>query len=319
MPTRRQVLLLGAGAFVVGMAPFLGRRRSRLHRRSVPCMGTVAEIGVVHPDTGYAHAAMEAAMAELRRVERTMTRFRNDSEVGQVNLGAGTEAVPVSTETGHVVGEALHWARVSDGAFDPCLGRAVALWAVGKRDEPPPRDRVRDLAGRHFWDSVEVGRWRGRPAIRLHDRDAALDLGGIAKGFGVDRAVAALRSWGITRGLVNVGGDLYAMGTAPDHGLWRVGIRDPDNPRALRETLEVEEAAVATSGDYQEFFEHEGIRYHHLLDPATAAPVRSPARSLTVVAGDCMTADAAATAAFGMAPGRRAELDIRARREFRFV
>jgi len=300
LPGRREFLALGAGAFVVAALPLVGRRSPSLARRSVPSMGTVAELGVVHRDRAWAHGAMEAAATELRRVEAAMTRFRTDSEVGRVNLEAGAEGVPVSAETARVVTEALRWAEATGGIFDPSLGRAVALWDVGRRSTPPGSEGIRALAGRSFHRTVEVERWRGGWAIRLGDPDAALDLGGIAKGFGVDRAVAALRDWGVTRGLVNVGGDLYALGTSPDGVPWRVGVRDPDHPDRLRGTLEVEDAAVATSGDYQEYFEHDGTRYHHLLDPTTAAPSRSGARSVTVIAPDCMTADAAATAVFGM-------------------
>ena len=307
LPGRREFLALGAGAFVVAALPLVGRRSPSLVRRSVPSMGTVAELGVVHRDRAWAHGAMEAAIGELHRVEAAMTRFRADSEVGRVNLGAGAEGVPVSAETARVVTEALRWAEATGGIFDPSLGRAVALWDVGRRTAPPGSEQVRALAGRSFHRKVEVERWRGGWAIRLGDPDAALDLGGIAKGFGVDRAVAALRNWGVTRGLVNAGGDLYALGTSPDGGPWRVGIRDPDHPNRLKGTLEVEDAAVATSGDYQEYFEHGGVRYHHLLDPTTGAPSRRGARSVTVIARDCMTADAAATATFGMGQeeGRR--------------
>lgn len=299
MPTRREVLGLGVGAFVVASVPLLGRRAPRLVRRSAPVMGTVADLAVVHRDEHYAHGAIEAALAELRAVEWAMTRFRSDSEVGRVNGAAGREGVAVSAGTARVVTTALAWAEASGGVFDPSMGRAVALWDVGRRTEPPPAGEVRALAGRGFFRKVDVDRWRGEAVIRLEDPDAALDLGGIAKGFGVDRAVAVLRDWGVAHALVNVGGDLYALGASPGGGPWRVGVRDPGSPRAIKEILEVEDAAVATSGDYEEFFEHEGARYHHLVDPVTAAPVRSEVRSVTVVAADCMTADAAATAVFG--------------------
>lgn len=310
MPSRREFLALGVGALAVAAVPLAGRRAPQLVRRKVPCMGTLAEVGVVHRNERYAHAALDAALAELHRVEAAMTRFRPDSEVGRVNLDAGGGASAVSGETARVVEAALRWAEASGGSFDPSIGRAVALWDVGHRSEPPTDAEVRELAGRRFHRSVEVGRREGRPAIHLHDRDAALDLGGIAKGYGVDRAVAALRDWGITRGLVNVGGDLYALGTSPEGDPWRVGVRDPTDSARLREVLDAEDVAVATSGDYEAFFEHEGIRYHHLLDPATAAPRTTESRSVTVVASDCMRADAATTALFGMEP-RTAERVLR--------
>jgi len=140
--------------------------------------------------------------------------------------------------------------------------------------------------------------------VSFDDPAIALDLGGIAKGHGVDRAAEALRAHGIDRGLVNVGGDLVAIGESEDGDPWRVGVRAPDDPTGLERTLEVVDAAVATSGDYERMFHHGGEQYHHLLDPATAAPRRSTTHSVTVIADTCMTADAAATAAFGMSPER---------------
>ncbi len=316
-PTRREFVALGVGAFVVAALPLAGRRPLRLVRRRAPSMGTVAELGVVHRDPTYAQGALGAALDELWRVEAAMTRFRADSEVGRINGAAGRDPVVVSEDTARVVLEALRWAEASDGAFDPSIGRAVALWNVGERVAPPDGDEVGALAGRGLYRSVVVDRRRGRSVVRLEDRDAALDLGGIAKGYAVDRAAATLREWGISGGLVNAGGDLYALGRSQEGEPWRVGVRDPDDPARLIGTLEVEDGAVATSGDYEEFFEHGGRRYHHLLDPVTAAPRNTEHRSVTVVAADCMTADAAATTVFGvgrergeallsrMAPGAR--------------
>ena len=106
----------------------------------------------------------------------------------------------------------------------------------------------------------------------FHDEDMGIDLGGIGKGYGVDRAVAVLREWGFQNGLVNVGGDLYAMGVSEDGDPWNVGVRSPDDPQGLVANLAMSDQAVATSGDYHQYFEHDGRRYHHLLDPTTGAP-----------------------------------------------
>jgi thiamine biosynthesis lipoprotein len=171
---------------------------------------------------------------------------------------------------------------------------------------------VQRLAGRRLYRALDLDRWRGQPVVRFADPDVALDLGGIAKGHGVDRAVEALRARGVGQAVVNVGGDLYALGAAATGAPWRVGIRSPEDPSRLAGELEISDAAVATSGDYLQYFSHGGERYHHLLDPRTAAPRRTPVRSVTVVAGTCLAADAAATAAFGLEPDRAARL-LRAR------
>jgi thiamine biosynthesis lipoprotein len=301
-PSRREFVTLGIGAFVVAMIPAaVGRRRRALVRRTVPVMGTIADIAVVHGDERYAQAAIDAAIAELRRVDATMTRFSDSSEIGLANAKAGSEPVPVSRGTARVLEEALRWAEASDGAFDPCLGRAMALWDIGVREAPPPPDQVRGLAGLRLYRSLELGELAGGPAVLIADPEAAVDLGGIAKGYGVDRAAEALRNYGIYNGLVNAGGDLCALGVSEDGDPWTVGIRDPNDPDGLVGTLEVGDRAVATSGDYVQYFQYAGRRYHHMLDPATGEPRRTAMRSVTVMADDCISADAAATAVFGMA------------------
>jgi thiamine biosynthesis lipoprotein len=207
--------------------------------------------------------------------------------------------VAISASTTAVVRAALRWADATDGAFDPCLGRAVALWDVSHRAAPPAAGEVRQHAGRRLYRDLELGRRGAQDVVVFHDADLGLDLGGIAKGYGVDRAVAALRDWGITDGIVNVGGDLYALGVSEDGDAWEVGVRSALDPTALSARFRISDRAVATSGDYVQYFDHAGRRYHHLLDPATGEPRRTVSHSLTVAADDCMTADAAATALFG--------------------
>ena len=298
-PTRRDFMALGVGAFVVAAVPGLIRPRQRLVRRTVPVMGTIADIGVVHRDERYAQRAIDAAMAELRAVDRTMTRFSPRSEVGRANREAALRPVPVSAATAEVVTAALLWADASGGSFDPALGKAVELWDVGHRSSPPAASEVRRVAGAALHRGVEVGERHGEPVIVFRDRAISLDLGGIAKGYGVDRAVAALREWGIASALVNVGGDLYALGTSADGDPWEVGVRDPDDATRLAARFRITDRAIAPSGDYEQYFEHGGRRYHHLLDPRTGEPRRTGVRSVTVAADRCMTADAAGTAVFG--------------------
>ncbi len=298
-PSRRDFVAVGIGAFVVAATPGLLRRPRGVVRRSVPVMGTIAEFAVLHRNARYAHAAIDAALEELRRVDRTMTRFRETSEVGRANQEAARRAVPVSAETALVLEEALRWAEASDGAFDPCLAHAVALWDVTRRREPPPAERVREWADRRLYRALEVHRRAGGGLVRFGDPEVGIDLGGIAKGYGVDRAADALRAYGIFDALVSVGGDLYALGRSAEGDPWRVGIRSPADPSRLAGTLEVSDQAVATSGDYLQYFQYGGRRYHHLLNPATGEPWPSQARSVTVVAETCLAADAAATAVFG--------------------
>ncbi len=305
--TRRELIALGAGAFVVAALPAARRRPAPLIRRTLPLMGTLAEIAVVDRDARHGQAAIDAAFDELRFVEQAMTRFDAASDIGRANRLASVDGVRVGPATAAVIVEALAWATSSDGAFDPAVGRLVETWDVTRRREPPPVEALRPLTARRLHRFVDVSTVPGREAVRFTDPAVALDLGGIAKGWGVDRAVDALRRRGIAGALVNVGGDLYALGEGTD-GPWRVGIRSPFEPGRLVGRLDLSDAAVATSGDYFQYFSWRGRRYHHLIDPATGAPRRAAEHSVTVRAATCLHADAAATAIFGMSEAAAARL-----------
>ena len=299
LPSRRAFLSVGLGAFVVAAVPVARARQRTLVRRTLPVMGTVAEIGVVHRDARHAHGALDAAFAELTAVENAMSRFLPDSDVGRANAGAALAPVTVSAATGLVLAEALRWAHATDGAFDPCLGGAVALWDVGRRHAPPAAADVQRFAGRQLHRSLEVHRSGAGAVVAFDDADVALDLGGIAKGYGVDRAVDALRAWGIRDAIVNVGGDLYAAGVSEDGDPWEVGVRSASDPAGIAGAVRISDRAIATSGDYFQFFDHGGRRYHHLIDPVSGEPRLTAVHSLSVEAADCMSADAAATALYG--------------------
>ncbi|MEQ9398836.1 MAG: FAD:protein FMN transferase [Longimicrobiales bacterium] len=279
-PDRRAFLALGVGALAVVATPGVLRRPAHLVRRRIPVMGTVAEVAVRHRDGPWAQRAIDAALAELRRVDATMSRFRPDSDVGRIN-GARGDGIVVSSDTAEVLAAALAWAEASGGRFDPCLGR------VGGTEARP--GRLPSPEG--GWASaLELDRAGTVPRVRLAHPDAAVDLGGIAKGYAVDLAVRALGEHGVFHALVNAGGDLAAMGTDASGEPWRIGVRAPDDRNGLAATLRVADRSVATSGRY--------AQGPHLLDPSTGRPVRTAWRSLTVEAGTCMDADAAATAAF---------------------
>lgn len=299
-PNRRDFLALGVGALAVATLPRALRRKDHLVRRTVPVMGTVAEIAVRHRSEAWAQRGIDAALAELRRVDGTMSCFKADSEVGRLNALAGREAIAVSDDTAEVLAAGLRWAEASDGRFDPCLGRLTALWHVETRSAPPTDAEIAAAGRGNHFRSLEVDRAGSVSRAVLTSEGAALDLGGIAAGYGVDLAARALRDQGIFDAIVNVGGDLIAMGVDADDEPWSVGIRSPDHVEQMAAVLRVSDRAVTTSGDYFKYFQYGGRRYHHLLDPVTGEPRRTAMHSLTVEAPTCIDADAGATALYGL-------------------
>jgi thiamine biosynthesis lipoprotein len=299
---RREFLAFGTGALVVAALPLAVKRRltqAGTVRRTIPVMGTIAEFAVVHRDERIAEAAIDAAIAELRWVERTMTRFDDASDIGRANLYAARRPVPITAETAMVVSESLRWSEATDGMYDPAAGKVVRLWDVNHRHEPPSEAGLVALAGRRFHRYVEVGTHSGQPVLLYHDADVSLDLGAIAKGYAVDRAIDVLRSRGIRQAVVNAGGDLYALGSAPNGEPWQIGVRDPNDARSIAEVLHVADGAVGTSGTYMQYFRYRGHRYHHLMDPSTAAPRRTAMQSYTVRADRNLHADVAASSLLG--------------------
>lgn len=296
-PSRREMFFIGLGGFVAAV-PFARRNPLGLIRREFPVMGTIGRIAVAHREPQQAQAAIDAAIDALQWVDRTMTNFSALSDVGRANQRAAREAVAISPETAEVLTAAQSWAEASGGVFDPCVGRSIELWGVKHRHEPPPAPDVARLANRRLYRELEVGRRLGMPVVRFHDADVNIDLGGIAKGYGVDRAVVALRARGVEHALVAAGGDIYALGRSPSGDPWQIGIQSPFTHDELAASVPLENAAISTSGDYEQFFVHGGRRYHHIVDPATGEPGRTARRSITVIAETNMAADAAATLAF---------------------
>ncbi len=302
--TRRRFIALGVGTFVVGSVATRGLglfgSKRRLVRRAVPVMGTIAEVAIVSADEARAEAAIDAALEELYRVNRTMSRFTALSDIGRANLEAHRGPVRVSAATAQVVGEALRWSEGVAGRWDPGIGKVCALWDVKHRTVPPPADQVAPLAGRRFYQAIEVDRRAGQPILYYHSPDVGVDLGGIAKGYAVDRAIEAIRARGFKDAIVNAGGDLYAMGHSERGDAWEIGIQDPRSPGRIVRTFPLSDGAVATSGDYIQYFDYEGRRYHHIMDPITAEPRRTPVHSVTIAARTCMTADVACGTIYGL-------------------
>ncbi len=248
--------------------------------------------------TATVQRALDAVVAQ-------MSPWEPLSALSRYNRAPAGSWTRLPAETVRVLRRAIQIAEATGGAFDPTLGALTELWGFGPRPfsgEPPPRDAVETARADGGWKRLTL------------DGDALfqpgglrLDLNGIAKGFGVDQAAAALERSGVKSYLVEVGGELRGTGAKPDGQPWWVELeRPPQMARAandaLRTVVALHGLSVATSGDYRRFFDHDGRRYAHTLDPATGAPSVHGMVSVTVLAKTCMDADAWATALTVMGP-----------------
>jgi len=300
---RRQFLRLGGGVLLVagaGLGPHLVRNR-KLYRKSSPIMGTIADIQVVHDDERAAFRAIDSVYEELVRLEKLLSYYRSDSEIGQINLYASSKDVAVSAETADLIRSALHWAAATEGSFEPGLGKVISLWDVKHRTEPPSQTEWARLAGRSFFRQIAVTRDH---TVRFASDDVRIDLGGIAKGYAADRAIQVLKNEGIEQALVNLGGDVAVLGGRTKDDAWKVGIKDPNQQDEIQQVLHLRDQAVATSGTYEQFFRSAGHVYHHLIDPKIARPGRDGFLSLTVIGNNCRDADALATGLFFLSDAR---------------
>ncbi|NIQ03449.1 MAG: FAD:protein FMN transferase, partial [Nitrospinaceae bacterium] len=234
-----------------------------------------------------------------------------DSEISRINQSAGGKPVSVSPEVREVVRAGIQWAELTQGAFDITIQPVVRLWDFdGGKEEIPRPEAVQQAAGRVNYRDIELT----NDSIRLARRGMALNVGGLAKGYAVDRAVAILKRH-VPNGIINAGGDLYAFGRKSPQKPWSIGLQHPRKTQDLLASFELTDRAVATSGDYQRYFIKDGVRYHHIFDPQTGMPARG-ITSVTVLASKVMDADALSTAVFVMGPDKGLEwIDDRANAE----
>lgn len=255
-------------------------------------------------DRAHAEAAIDAAIAEMRRLEAILSEWKDDSDVGRVNLHAG-EWVPVGPETLDVVDKALWTARASQGTFDITFQVMGELWKFGSAQDqnPKPPARADVERQRKLIDYRKVELDRAGQRLRIA-KGRKIGLGGIAKGYIVDRAAAVLREAGLASFLVQAGGDLYGAGRKPDGSPWVSGIQDPRGPQgSFFATLELTDHAFSTAGDYARSYVVDQKRFHHIIDPRTGYPA-TESRSVTVWANDATTADMIDDAVFILGPER---------------
>ena len=264
-------------------------------RRSQLIMGTVVEIVAGGQELAVLESAVDAAFAEITRLDKLLSRYHQKSEV--TRLAESDRGSKVSAETIAVIALGLDVAERSGGAFDLTLGKLKALWGF---------DQEMPIVPDHAALSIALN-GIGPTALSLQGQQVnkraphlQVDLGGIAKGYAVDRAIAVLKEHGVSSAAVNAGGDMYLLGQRPGRS-WRIGIQHPRQKDTVLETVQVHDQAVVTSGDYERFFEQDGVRYHHIFDPQTGLPARD-CQSVTIIAGSVALGDALATAVFVLGP-----------------
>jgi thiamine biosynthesis lipoprotein len=268
-------------------------------------LGTVCSITVYGAAP---EGVFSRAFSRVREIEERMSVNLPESEISRVNAAAGAFPVPAAKETLELVEAGLWFSRASGGAFNIAVGPLVELWGIGtSREAVPSAEEIASVLPRLDFTRIHVDKTAG--VLFLGEKGMALDLGAIAKGYAADEAARVLREEGITRAVIDFGGNILVMGSRPDGDPWRIGVQNPASGRGeFLGILSVRDMAVVSSGVYERFFlGPDGARYHHILDTAAGYPVRNGLLQVTVSAKSSRDADALSTTLFalGLSAGMR--------------
>jgi FAD:protein FMN transferase len=253
-------------------------------------MGTVVDIQVRNGDEEAASAAMEAAFNEIKRVEVIFSSMDKEGYIYNINESADS-VIPTMGELNTILQASKQLNHLTKGAFDISLQNLIELWGFEKKPVLPTEADIKNALMSAGWDNLEI---QNENIVKRNN--VRLNFGAIAKGYAVDRAVDVLLKHGMTDALVDAGGEIKTTG-----GDWRVGVQDPDGIDRLLYILDLKGKSVATSGDYEQYLEKDGKKYHHILNPFTGYP-GDKCKSVTIISDENYFADGLATGVFIMGP-----------------
>jgi thiamine biosynthesis lipoprotein len=267
-------------------------------RLSMACVYAIEAYG---PDADALPRAIEDALDEVDRIDRLMSHYKADSPLSRVNREAARHPVTVEAELFDFIADAMRYNRDSDGAFDITVGPLMKAWGFFRGDGRMPSPDDLAAARRHVGPEHVILNETTK-SIRFDDSGVELDLGGIAKGYAVDRVVRLLREHRISAALISAGGStIYALGSPPGRDGWDVMIQDPLNPQKIARTVRLKDRALSVAGSSEKSFESGGVRYSHIMDPRTGRPVQG-VLSVAVLASSGTAGDALDDAFFVLGP-----------------
>lgn len=266
-------------------------------------MGTRISVELWANDKASGEAAIDAVMADMRRVDELMSTYKSTSELSKVNARAALEPVKISDELFELLTTALQYSRDTDGAFDITYASVGYMYDFRQRKRPDEASIEKALPAISYRHVSLDSKTR---TVRFSRSGVRVDLGGIAKGHAVDSGIQLLQKRGITRALVTAGGDSRIIGDRFGNP-WVVGIRHPDRKNEVIAKIPLEDAALSTSGDYERYFDENGVRYHHIIDPHSGHSA-SKVRSATIIGPTATRTDGLSKTAFVLGPERALEI-----------
>lgn len=289
-------------SFSILILIFFGCAKYQKIEKSRDLMGTFVKITVYCKDQAQASKAIDSAFKEIKKVDRLMSTYKKNSEVSRLNSNGYLDFV--SSDLVYVLRKARQYSEMSDGAFDITVKPVLDLYkrSFETRDSPPDADELAEVLKLVDYRNVVLK----NKHVRLKNKGCMITLGGIAKGYAIDQATKALKKSGINHGLMNAGGDIRTIGAKPDGSPWRIALRNPRNEEEFITKLQLNDKAVATSGDYERYFIKDKS-VHHIMNPQTGKSA-TELISVTVVADKAIDTDALATTVYVLGEKRGMEL-----------
>jgi len=269
------------------------------HHQEAAIMGTAINVELWHEDTTQGRALTQQVMDEMQRIDDLMSSYKPESELSFVNANASNGPVPISTELFALIEHALDFSKVTSGAFDITYASAGQHYNYRTGKKP---DKLQLQAALPAIDYRHVKLDPQRSTVEFLYPGVRIDLGGIAKGYAVDRGIDLLQGAGVNNALVSAGGDTRVIGKRWDRP-WNIGIRNPRESDGIVSMIPLEDSAISTSGDYERFFEEAGVRYHHILNPGTGASSRG-VHSSSIIGSIATDTDALSTSVFVLGVNR---------------
>ena len=283
------------------------KQELKLFKKASLSMGTVFETTIYAPDKYVAEKTFNDVFQEINRLDYLMSNYKKGSVLSQLNKNASSEPTVCNKELANVIEQSLQYSEITDGTFDITIGPLMKKWGFFKKQgRVPGKEELESVLESVSYKNITVEEKAKKSlaknpitlkTVYFKNTGTQIDLGGIGKGYAVDRAVTVLKQNGISSALINFAGNIYTFGTPPGKDSWVIGLQHPRNSEGLLGTFEIKDKAVSTSGDYEKFFTIEGKRYSHIIDPRTGHPVKGIV-SVTIVTGNATRADALSTGVF---------------------
>ena len=260
-------------------------------------MGTVVTVTLYDNKS---EKIIDKAFEEVKKIEQLVSINMEGTELDEVNNNAGIKPVKVSDDTYNIIKKGLEYSSLTHGSFDITIGPLVKLWSIGLPEaKVPTLDEIKGTLKYINYKDVEIN--DSEKTVFLKKPGMIIDLGGIAKGYTADVIAQTLKDEGVEKAIIDLGGNVYALGEKSENTLWRIGIQNPDQTRGeIVGSINVKDKSIVTSGIYERFIEQDGVKYHHILSPETGYPYDNEIAGVTIISDKSIDGDALSTSVFSM-------------------